>query len=352
LLSTSPLQLLHQEYSNTSSSTPYSIMHLQLPPDASDILEKGNQYALEMGEVLVYGLNDTTSDAVQQICDKATETFAKEVLNWPNGRLAKPDIFKGVTSDSQFKDLGDCLEAFLTQLRNLFQSSPPKALPIFPHAFIVVETKDPKTTDIATVVLAYKSRGNWRLEHCSIPIHVELGQQIDSLRMGDESAERILDMFSDQRADATQNPSPDTNGWAFALFSTGLKGALPLQAMIDPATDEVDPSEATLYLVADPDNSQFLMSKQRMIELFPVVVRDDIRRGWRTNNMRLHSKVLIYCDNDKPKDKGVIVVLAEWDGDLDRKDKELKEAFGNANFQEHRVSVDKALEKACELAEK
>ncbi|KAL6922253.1 hypothetical protein ACHAP8_003725 [Fusarium lateritium] len=332
-------------------------MNLKLPLDASELFEKAwTQHSSDIAEVLAYGLNNTTAEAIQQTCDKATETYAKEVLNWPHGRLAKPDIFKVATSDSQFRDLGDCTEAFVSQLRDILHSSPPKALPVFPFAFIAVDTNESQTFESVIVILAYKAQGNWRLGHCSIPIHLELGQEIESLRMGDITAQDILDQYSDPKQprewkDHNHNPSPNTNGWAFALFSTGIKGALPLEAMIDPATDKAQPSEATLYLVADPENSQFKMSKQRMIELFPVIARDDRRRSWRTNNMRLHNKVFIYCDNDKPKENGIIVVRAEWDGDIDRNDEELKEAFGKAKIQDYRVPAAKALEKACELAE-
>lgn len=92
----------------------------------------------------------------------------------------------------------------------------------------------------------------------------------------------------------------------FAVFSTRLRLALPVTALIDPATRRVLLSEATLALIADPANSHFFMSRRRMLELFPVICRDDESRGWRTLGRKLHKRVFICCDNDNPERKGCL----------------------------------------------
>lgn len=329
-------------------------MSIDSPPDASDVFDRGNQYAVEDGKLLGYGLKGVTTAMVQDICNQATESYAKEILNWPNGRLAKPDIFSPV-DEGTFEDLGECTKHFVKYLRDLFESSPPKQIPTYPHAFIAV-SKD-EAPHNATLVLAYKARGLWQLEHRSVAVKVELGQSVDGLRMGDETAKDLLNRYaSDGPANTTEqrrgdSDSRSTDKWAFAVFSTGLLSALPLPALIDPSTDEVQPSEATLDLIGDPETSRFQMSWERMKELFPVVCRDDERRGWRTNGMKLHKKVFICCDNDKPEEKGVLVMQLEWDGDTEKDDQELKNVGKAAKVHETRVGVKEALTKAREIAE-
>lgn len=333
---------------------------IELPPDASDVLDQGTQYALDDGKVFAYGLKDVTTDVVQETCNLATESYAKEILNWPNGRLAKPDIFSPV--EGTFENLGDCTKHFVRHLRNLFKSSPPKQVPIYPYAFIAVSRVEISRN--LALILAYKSKshGLWQLEHRSVPVKVELGQSADSLRMGDEITEDILDRYacdddhkglakkSEQDSGNYSNSQSTDMKWAFAIFSTGLASALPVPPLIDPSTDKVQPSEATLDLIGDPETSRFQMPRERMKQLFPVICRDDERRGWRTNGMELHKKVLICCDNDKPQEEGVLVSRMEWDGNTNKDDEELKHVGLAAQVHETRVKVTEALAKAREIA--
>lgn len=60
-------------------------MSLELPPDVSDVFDKGSQHAVDNGKVFAYGLKDVTTAMVQETCYQATENYAKEILNWPNG---------------------------------------------------------------------------------------------------------------------------------------------------------------------------------------------------------------------------------------------------------------------------
>lgn len=329
-------------------------MGIDLPPDASDLFDQGTQYAVDDGKVFGYGLKDVTTAMVQETCNQATESYAKEVLKWPNGRLAKPDIFSPV-DEGVFENLSDCTKHFLKHLRDLFKSSPPNKVPTYPHAFIAVSKNEMPSN--ATLILAYKSCGLWQLKHRSVPVKVELGQSVDSLRMGDETMKDILDRYAGDSPTKTtaqgcgEAESRPTDKWAFAVFSTGLASALLLPALVDPSTDEVQPSEAMLDLIGDPETSRFLMSRERMKQLFPVLCRDDERRGWRTNGMKLHKNVFICCDNDKPEEKGVLVMQMEWDNNTEKDNKELKNAGKTAKVHEARVEVKEALAKARETAE-
>ncbi|KAJ5126135.1 hypothetical protein N7448_005447 [Penicillium atrosanguineum] len=237
-------------------------MCIELPPGASGVFDQGNQYADDDGKVLGYGLKGVTTAMVHEACDQAIESYTKAILNWPNGRLAKPDIFSPV-DEGTFEDLGACTTHFVRHLQDLFDSSPSKQVPAHPHSFIAI-SKD-EVSPNAILVLAYKSHGLWQVEHCLVPVQVELGQSVDSLRMGDETAKDILDRYaSDGLTKTTEQASSDsssqpTDKWAFAVFSTRLASALPLPALINPSTDEVQPSEATLDLIGDPETGRFQM---------------------------------------------------------------------------------------------
>lgn len=58
-------------------------MKIDLPPDASDLFDQGTQYAVDDGKVFGYGLKDVTTAMVQETCNQATESYAKEILKWP-----------------------------------------------------------------------------------------------------------------------------------------------------------------------------------------------------------------------------------------------------------------------------
>lgn len=204
------------------------------------------------------------------------------------------------------------------------------------------------------LAVAYKVYGLWKLEHRLVPANHDFGMHIESLRMGDEDPIDLLNNYTD---DPTKKISmcfethPQySNEWAFAVFSTGLKPALSLLPLIDPLTDEVNPSGARIDLISDPKGKQYQMTAQRMKQLFPLICRDDERRNWRTNGMELHKRVFICCDNDNPREKGVLVMWMEWDGNTDKDDEELKNVGEAAKVHETRVAVNEALAKANEMA--
>ncbi|KAF4418722.1 hypothetical protein FACUT_11712 [Fusarium acutatum] len=163
---------------------------------ASQLFEKGNHHALENSTVLAYGLNDVTTKDVQKACDVATETYAKKILNWPNGRLEKPDIFKVERRNEELKDLDDCIKRFIRHLHDVFEASPPKDLPVYPHAFVVMHENCLQADAKATLVLAHKPEDEWRVQHCSMPIDLELGLAVESLRLGDITETDMLDQFT------------------------------------------------------------------------------------------------------------------------------------------------------------
>ncbi|WXC44127.1 hypothetical protein QX201_003862 [Fusarium graminearum] len=312
-------------------------MTSNLPKDAGDLFHKGAEYNFEGATFYAYGVGVTT-EMVQQACDDAAASYLKHIS------MDKPQFFT-VGSTGQLQFLSDCINLYVERLRLTLDATDAthsnESLPMYPHGFIIV-----LDANTAMLALACKLQGNWRLEFCTIPIHIELCQAIQDLRRGNTTAQDIIVRYTKfrevrDRVSQIDNPPFNTHGWAFILFTTGLHPALPLLAMIDPAIEYYPSSEATLQL-----GTQSQISEQRMRQIFPLAVRDDRRRGWRTNGMMLHSKVFIYCDNDDPGMKGVAVVRVDWDGFLDRQDTELNEAFDKADYQVKRASVGNALEKA------
>ncbi|EXK27354.1 hypothetical protein FOMG_16162 [Fusarium oxysporum f. sp. melonis 26406] len=48
----------------------------------------------------------------------------------------------------------------------------------------------------ATLLLAHKPEDDWRVQHCSVPIGVELGLMEESLRLGDVTETDMLNQFT------------------------------------------------------------------------------------------------------------------------------------------------------------
>ncbi|RBA14868.1 hypothetical protein FPRO05_13084 [Fusarium proliferatum] len=139
---------------------------------------------------------EVTTEDVQKACDVASKTYAKKILNWPDGRLEKPKIFKVESHDKEIRNVDDCIERFIGHLHDVFEVSPPKDLPIYPHAFVVMDGSCLKADATATLVLAHKPEDEWRVQHCSVPIEVELGLAVESIRLGDVTETDMLDEFT------------------------------------------------------------------------------------------------------------------------------------------------------------
>ncbi|KAF5671878.1 hypothetical protein FDENT_10724 [Fusarium denticulatum] len=180
-----------------NKDTLYHTMAQPTSQYASRAFEKGNHHALENSTVLAYGLHGVTAADVQKACEIATETYAKKILNWPNGRLEKPEIFKVESHDGQLRDSNDCFERFIDHLHDVFETSPPKDLPVYPHAFVIMDGSCLEKDATAMLVLAHKPEDEWRVGHCHVPIEVELGLAVESLRLGDVTETDVLDQFAD-----------------------------------------------------------------------------------------------------------------------------------------------------------
>lgn len=168
-------------------------MDIQLPADAGRLLNQAaTRHNFDSCKVLAYKLESQEENDVQQVCDGATDSYARKVLYWPNGRLAKPEIFEIVDSQTPFEDISACVQHFVHHLRTLLESNPPYMLPTYSEAFIA--TSKNVLPGRTTLVLLHKPDGQeWRVDCVKCPIEVELGLTVTSLTIVDETAANVLE---------------------------------------------------------------------------------------------------------------------------------------------------------------
>jgi hypothetical protein len=65
--------------------------------------------------VLAYRLEGVDDKELRQVCEAATDGYTREILNWPNGRLATPEIFE-LDSQAAFNDISTCVQHFIGRL--------------------------------------------------------------------------------------------------------------------------------------------------------------------------------------------------------------------------------------------
>ena len=166
------------------------MMNLQLPEGAEKILNLTETYNFDNCRMLAYNLSDND---LQEVCERATESYARKVLKWPDGRLAKPEILEPVGGNTAFEDINSCLRHFVQHLEASLDLDSSKMLPILPEAFVVISK-----SDHASLVLLHKpGEQTWRADCVQVPIEVELCLTATSLMMGDETA---VDVFGRLKA--------------------------------------------------------------------------------------------------------------------------------------------------------
>lgn len=328
------------------------MLDLDLPHGVEDTLKQSRNYVLDDSEIFVYCLKGEEKD-VQTKCADAEESYARQVLGWPKGRLAKPSIFrKPVTIPG---DLGACVKHFIHQISRLLarkSNGDAGKLEVYPLAFVVFNQDDP--ADRVTVIVALDSEDDhWSFDSCTIPLKVLLGEELDSLRMGDISTRDLVPSYgsSTQPSEAQQPRSPSSqtqsqDDRSFAIFSTGLPAALSLPAWIDARTDSVHPTRASVDLIGNPKDSRYQMKWDDAKALFPIACRDTKK----ADGVKMHRHVFICCDNDDPRSEGLLLINMDWDGNVDRPDKELEAIGRQSNFTQSRVPLTDCLQKARDMA--
>ncbi|CAK4023147.1 Hypothetical predicted protein [Lecanosticta acicola] len=167
-------------------------MAIRLPSDVERLLDQSLRHNFDNSKILAYKLQDVQDNQVQELCSLATESYAKEALGWPRGRLEKPEIFQ-IVENQEFKDVDACLQDFVQRLRALLEDSPPYEFPIWSRAFVVAEKAG--LPERCTVVLLHKKpdEGQWKVDCVGCPVEVELGMTVTSLTMQDETEEDVVE---------------------------------------------------------------------------------------------------------------------------------------------------------------
>ncbi|KAI7337401.1 hypothetical protein KC315_g2329 [Hortaea werneckii] len=193
-------------------------------------------------------------------------------------------------------------------------------LEVYPFAFVVFDHDDPSSQ--VTVMVALKGEDDQlSLESCGIPLEVQLGQELDSLRMGDISTQDLVS-------------------------STGLPNALSLPAWIDAKTDSVLPTKASVDLIGNPKDSRYQMKWEYVKALFPIACRDTKK----ADGIKMHRRIFICCDNDDPHNKGLLLINVDWDENVDRSNEELEAVGEQLEHTETRVQLSECLQKARDMA--
>jgi len=166
-------------------------MNDELPTEACRLLDQGGEYNFDDCKIAAYRLKGVDDKQLRQLCEAATDSYAREILNWPNGRLAKPEIFE-LDSQAALTDISACVQRFIDRLQTLLESQPPRMLPIYYKAFITA-SKD-NAPGRTKLVLFHKPQGEqWRVDCVECPIAIELGLTVTSLTMTDETVEDVLE---------------------------------------------------------------------------------------------------------------------------------------------------------------
>lgn len=327
-------------------------MPIELPSNASGVLERGIHRVNESALVLAYGLKDVSSTTIQETCDRATETYARSILHWPEGRLAKPDVFKPVEKTG-FTSIEECASHYIQYIDSVLESSP-QDMPEYPEGFIVLS--EDQLPDKAALVLAYQLGEDWFMDYRLIPIDVKLAMEVCSVRMVEKETIEVLDEYradgeeslADQRTEHYK-PAIESD-CRFAAFTTVEGIAMDAEDLLDPANNFLDVSDSVLSLFGDPDTSMKLVSFERMKEIFPVICQDQDEGGF-PDAKPLHRKVFVCCDNDNLEADGALVIQMEWDGNIERSKEELQSIGASSVLHETRVDIRQALKKAREIAD-
>ena len=178
-------------------------MHdLRLTRDTHDILKQCGSYVLDDSEIFVFS-HSGEEQQVQNKCTDAEESYARQVLGWPKGRLAKPSIFREPTTSPG--DIQSCVTRFFHHIGQLLERKAhedSKQLEVYPFAFVFFDHDDPSGQ--VTVVVALNGEDDqWSLDSCRIPLEVQLGQELDSLRMGDISTQDLVSSYGISTPPAT-----------------------------------------------------------------------------------------------------------------------------------------------------
>lgn len=155
-------------------------MYPPLTPPVEQYLERGQNSYLDNSLIRVYFLQPLTSIEAASTCQRAHDTYARDILGCPGSGIEPPGLFKIYGAErNTFHNLEECWKDFMLFLQSTYsdQNYPESSIE-FPLAFIVLTAPENQR---ATLVCCFKKNEQWSVGSCLIPIDAELGMQAQAL---------------------------------------------------------------------------------------------------------------------------------------------------------------------------
>lgn len=172
-------------HSQNSCTRRFLKMYQSLAPPIEQYLERGQNSYLDDSLIRVYFLQPVTSIEAASICQRAYDTYARDILGCPGSSIEAPNLFNIHAAErNTFHSLLECWKDFTTFLQSTYKDQNHPASPIeYPLGFIVLTAPDSQR---ATLVCCFKENEEWSVGSCLIPIDAELGMQAQALKCSED----------------------------------------------------------------------------------------------------------------------------------------------------------------------
>ncbi|KAK6004808.1 hypothetical protein QM012_008670 [Aureobasidium pullulans] len=160
-------------------------MYQPVEPPIERYLERGQDSHFDDSLIRVYFLNPVTSVEAASTCQRAHDTYARDILGCPSSEIEAPDLFKIYDSErNTFHSLAECWKDFMIFLQSTYSDQNfPKSPTEFPLGFVVLTASDSQR---ATLVCCFKEDEDWHVGSCLIPIDAELGMQAQAMKYSED----------------------------------------------------------------------------------------------------------------------------------------------------------------------
>jgi hypothetical protein len=119
-------------------------MYQPLAPPIEQYLDRGQNSYLDDSLIRVYLLQPVTLVEAASTCQRAYDTYARDILGCPGSEIEPPDLFKIYEAErNTFHRLEECWEDFKIFLQSTYSDQNYPECPIeFPLGFIVLTAPD------------------------------------------------------------------------------------------------------------------------------------------------------------------------------------------------------------------
>ncbi|KAG9588907.1 hypothetical protein KCU77_g6563, partial [Aureobasidium melanogenum] len=160
-------------------------MYQPLAPPIEQYLERGYNSYLGDSLIRVYLLQPVTSVEAISTCQRARDTYARDILGCPGSEIEPPDLFKIYDAERDtFHSLEECWKDFMIFLQSTYSDQNYPESPVeFPLGFIVLTAPNSQR---ATLVCCFKENEQWNIGSCLTPVDIELGMQAQALKCSED----------------------------------------------------------------------------------------------------------------------------------------------------------------------